>query len=35
MPGAGLSGDSGHKKSLRAQVAVARAMPFKNFVPIK
>lgn len=35
MPGAGLSGDSGHKKSLRSQVSVARAMPFMNSDPIK
>ena len=35
MPGAGLSGDSAHKKSLRSQVSVARAMPFMNSDPIK
>ena len=35
MPGAGLSGASGHKKSLRSQVSVARAMPFMNSDPIK
>ena len=35
MPGAGLSGHSGRKKSLRSQVSVAGAMPFKNSDPIK
>lgn len=35
MPGTGLSGDSGHKKSLRPQASVAGAMPFMNSDPIK
>lgn len=35
MPGAGLSGHSGRKKSLRSQVSVTGAMPFMNSDPIK